>query len=51
MASRPLEMLVKLCGWNEPEQVKHDHFHLQVDSALIEQLRAGYRQLGSKGPH
>jgi hypothetical protein len=40
------EMLAKMCGWNEPEQVKHDHVHLQVDSALIEQLRAGYAQLG-----
>jgi hypothetical protein len=35
------EMLAKMCGWNEPEQVKHDHVHLQVDSALIEQLREG----------
>jgi hypothetical protein len=33
------EMLAKMCGWNEPEEVKHDHVHLQVDSALIEQLR------------
>jgi hypothetical protein len=44
------EMLAKMCGWNEPEQVKHDHVHLQVDSALIEQLRAGYAQLASKRP-
>jgi hypothetical protein len=29
------EMLAKMCGWNEPEQVKHDHVHLQVDAALI----------------
>ena len=43
------EMLAKMCGWNEPEQVKHDHVHLQVDSALIEQLRAGYGQLAFKG--
>ena len=42
------EMLAKLCGWNEPEQVKHDHVHIQVDSALIEQLRAGYAQLGER---
>jgi hypothetical protein len=39
-------MLAKMCGWNEPEQVKHDHVHLQADSALIEQLRAGYAELG-----
>jgi phage terminase small subunit len=42
------EMLAKICGWNEPEQVKHDHVHLQVDSALIEQLRAGYAQLSER---
>lgn len=34
---------------DEAEQVKHEHVNLQVDSALIEQLRAGYRQLTSKG--
>jgi hypothetical protein len=39
------EMLAKMCGWNEPEQVKHDHIHLQVDAALIEELRAGHAQL------
>jgi hypothetical protein len=22
------EMLARMCGWNEPEQVKHDHVHL-----------------------
>ena len=44
------EMLAKMCGWNEPEQVKHDHVHLQVDSALIEQLRAGYASLAQGGP-
>jgi phage terminase small subunit len=42
------EMLAKMCGWNEPEQVKHDHVHLQVDSALIQQLRAGYAELGRR---
>ena len=35
------EMLAKLTGWSEPEQVKHNHVHMQVDSAVIEQLRAG----------
>jgi hypothetical protein len=43
------EMLAKMCGWNEPEQVKHDHVHLQVDSALIEQLRDGYAALAGRG--
>jgi hypothetical protein len=41
-------MLAKICGWNEAEQVKHGHVHLQVDSALIEQLRAGYAQLAER---
>ena len=42
------EMLAKMCGWNEAEQVKHDHVHLQVDSALISQLRQGYAQLSER---
>jgi hypothetical protein len=42
------EMLAKMCGWNEAEQVKHDHVHLQVDSALIEQLRAGYAEMNAR---
>ena len=42
------EMLAKLCGWNTAEQVKHDHVHVQVDSALIQQLRAGYAQLSER---
>jgi phage terminase small subunit len=42
------EMRAKMCGWNEPEQVKHDHAHIQVDSALIEQLRAGYAALNAR---
>jgi hypothetical protein len=44
------EMLAKMCGWNEPEQVKHDHVHLQVDAALIEQLRSGYASLAQRRP-
>jgi hypothetical protein len=38
-------MLAKMCGWNEPEEVKHNHVHLTVDANVIEQLRAGYAQL------
>jgi hypothetical protein len=48
MGSKPLRCLARLCGWNEPEQVKHDHVHIQVDSALIQQLRAGYAQLSER---
>ena len=39
------EMLAKMCGWNEPEQVRHNHLHLQVDAAVIEQLRVGHAEL------
>jgi hypothetical protein len=42
---KAVEMLAKMCGWNEPEQVKHEHTHLKVDAALIEQLRAGYAEV------
>ena len=43
------EMLAKMCGWNEPERVNVQSVEVKVDAALIEQLRAGYRQLTSKG--
>ena len=43
------EMMAKMCGWQEPEVVSHQHVHLQVDASVIEQLRAGYGQLASKG--
>jgi hypothetical protein len=43
------EMLAKMCGWNEPERVNVQSVGVKVDAALIEQLRAGYGQLASKG--
>jgi hypothetical protein len=33
---------------NEPASVQHNHLHLQVNAALIEQLRAGYAQQGAR---
>jgi hypothetical protein len=45
------EMLSKMCGWNEPDQVKHDHIHLQVDAALLAELRAGYASLQALPGH
>jgi hypothetical protein len=42
------EMLARTCRWNEAEQIKHDHVHLQVDSALIEQRRAGCTELARR---
>jgi hypothetical protein len=42
------EMLVKMCGWNEPERVNVQSVEVKVDAGLIEQLRAGYAQLGSR---
>jgi hypothetical protein len=41
-------MLAKLCGWNEPERVDVQSVEVKVDAALIEQLRAGYAQLGAR---
>jgi hypothetical protein len=44
------EMLTKICGWNEPEKPQdHQHVHMHVDAALIEQLRAGYATLAQRG--
>ena len=43
------EMLAKMCGWNQPERVNVQSVEVKVDAALIEQLRAGYGQLASKG--
>jgi hypothetical protein len=40
-------MLAKMCGWNEPERQQVQHIHLQVDGALIEQLRAGYAEMSA----
>ena len=42
-----IEVLNKMQGYNEP-QAKHNHAHIQVDAALIAQLRAGYAQLGAR---
>ncbi|HEY5812072.1 MAG TPA: hypothetical protein VIT23_05425 [Terrimicrobiaceae bacterium] len=43
------EMFGKMCGWNEPEKVNVQSVEVKVDAALIEQLRAGYARLASKG--
>lgn len=42
------EMLAKLTGWNEPERVDVQSVEVKVDAALIEQLRAGYAELGRR---
>ena len=42
------EMLAKMCGWNEPERVNVQSVEVKVDAALIEQLRAGYAELGRR---
>jgi hypothetical protein len=47
-ALKAAELLEKLGGYNEPEKSVHNHVHLRVDSALIEQLRAGYAQLAER---
>jgi hypothetical protein len=45
---KPVEVLNKTQGYNEPASVQHDHVHLQVDAALIEQLRAGYAEMNAR---
>jgi hypothetical protein len=35
------EMLVKMCGWNEPERASVQSVEVKVNAALVEQLRAG----------
>jgi hypothetical protein len=47
-ALKAAKMLAKLCGWNEPERVDVQSVEVKVDAALIEQLRAGYAQLGAR---
>jgi hypothetical protein len=42
------EMLARMCGWNEPERVNVQSVEVKVDAALIDQLRAGYAQLGAR---
>jgi hypothetical protein len=35
------EMLVKMCGWNEPERVNLQRTEVKVDAALLKELRNG----------
>ena len=35
-------------GYNEPDKSVHNHVHLQVDAALIGQLRCGYAELAQR---
>jgi hypothetical protein len=43
--SKAAEMLAKMCGWNEPGRVRHDHIQ---QAAQVEQLRAGYAELSER---
>jgi hypothetical protein len=45
---KAIEVLNKMQGYNEPASVQHNHVHLQVDAALIEELRSGYAQLAER---
>ena len=42
------EMLAKMCGWNEAEQVQHDHVHLQLIALLSKNFELAYAQLGAR---
>jgi phage terminase small subunit len=45
------EMLIKMCGWNEPERVSVRNVELKVDAALLEELRKGHEQLMAQQKH
>jgi phage terminase small subunit len=45
---KAIEVLNKMQGYNEPSSVQHNHVHLQVNAALIEELRSGYAQLAKR---
>ena len=47
-ALKAAELLAKMLGYNEPDKSVHNHVHLQVDAALIEQLRCGYAELAQR---
>jgi hypothetical protein len=47
-ALKAAELLAKLEGFNEPDKSVHNHVHLQVNAALIEELRNGYVALAER---
>ena len=49
--SKAAEMLAKMCGWNEPEQVNVQSVEVKVDAALIEQLRPAGLYRGGEERH
>jgi hypothetical protein len=47
-ALKAAELLAKMQGYNEPDKSVHNPVHLQVDAALIEELRCGYAELAQR---
>ena len=45
---KAIEVLNKMQGYNESSSVQHNHVHLQVNAALIEELRKGYAALAER---
>jgi predicted transcriptional regulator len=45
---KAIEVLNKMQGYNSPDSVRHSHVHLQVNAALIEELRSGYAELSKR---
>ena len=45
------EMLIKMCGWNEPERVSVRKVELKVDAALLKELRKGHEELMAQQKH
>jgi hypothetical protein len=47
-ALKAAKLLAKLEGYNEPDKSVHNHVHLQVNAALIDELRKGYAALAER---
>jgi hypothetical protein len=45
MKLKAIELLARMQGYNEVPSVQHNHLHLQVNSALMAELRAGHAAL------
>ena len=45
---KAIGVLDKMQGYNSPDSVQPNHVHVMVDAAVIDQLTAGYAQLGAR---
>ena len=45
---KAVEVLNKMQGYNSADSVQHSHVHLQVNAALMEELRKGHAALAER---